>query len=181
MGGHNRLNWCGKRVLQWHVEIEDHHALKAWHNDRLNLLMNRMWQILITRLCTGERHDEAVRESVVQALTGVIGAVVEIKQAGNAPDHARHGGETLVDLFWSDVGFELEAAVMFDLGHSDGGVGGLRDKSEGMTKTSSPIPTPSEVPDTHQQVTKTHTRLKQPLRLLPILIFRQKRGQGKLG
>ena len=75
-----------------------------------------MGQIRVAARVGVEGHDEAVGESVVEAFRAVVGAVLHREQAGDFSDHAAHLGETIVDLFRSDLRVELEHAVVSDHG-----------------------------------------------------------------
>lgn len=102
------------------IEVENDDPLQAGNDDGLHLLVNRVWQVGITRLGTVKGHDEAMRVAIVEALRRIVGAEIEIQQSWNLPDHALHRAEAFGDLIVSDFWFELEASVVFDLWHGSG-------------------------------------------------------------
>lgn len=80
-----------------------------------------MRQLLIPRLRTRDGHDETMRVAIIEALRRIIRPIIKIQQPRNASHHARHRLKAFRDAGFGDVRFELEAAVMFDLGQGQMG------------------------------------------------------------
>jgi len=97
-------------------EVEDHHAGEVRDDDELDAFVFRVREVFVAALGRVEGHDEAVRETVVQAFVALVDAVLHGEEAGDLPNHAAHLGEAAVDGGRGDLRFEDESAVVVDHG-----------------------------------------------------------------
>ena len=76
-----------------------------------------MRQIGVATLKGIEGHDETVGELFIEAFVALVGAVLNVKQAGDLADHTLQFDKAMVDLRGGDLWFELEYSEVSD--HDD--------------------------------------------------------------
>ena len=107
---------AGTRLLR-EVEVEDYDSFQVGDYYVFYVFVDGVGEVFVAGGGAVEGHDEAVGVVVIETFAGIVGAEVEIQEAGDFSDHVAHGFEAVGDGFFCGSGFELEASVVFYFWH----------------------------------------------------------------
>ncbi len=116
LGSRGQTRAIRARRLRSDGKVEDHDALEVRDDDQLHTFVLGVREIGVAALRGIERHNEAVRESIIQTLGALVDTVLHGKQAGDLPDHATHLSEAHLNLGRGDALLEDKSSVVVDHG-----------------------------------------------------------------